>query len=658
VTLTCDKVPVYLDTREAIAEGNVKVTQEGSWMTGERMNYNFDTKMGRVLNASMVSRPFYGRAGDIEKVGENEIDLEKGYASTCDLEEPHYSIHAKQVQVFPGDKVIARHIKFYIGKIPVFYFPYYIQSLKEQTAHATVLLGREKEWGYYALTSFKYGFSDIARGRVRVDYRTKKGLAGGIDNNYSTKELGNGMARFYCINENDLTTAEPVEGQPPRFKYLVQLRHHWDVTDDTVFTMELNKLKDKDFIKDYFYKEFEEQGDPDNYISMVTAKEDYYTTFLLRKRFDRYYTVVERLPEYRIVIPNYRLFEDIPLYFHTNTSGAYLNKTYANDLPTLSDRNSARLDTYNRLSYVTKVLEFLWLTPYAGVRETYYSKDPWSIKSAMRTIFDAGLDASTKFYKIYDYKTNFLGLDINRLRHIITPTAQYYYANPPTISPSNLIQFDEIDALDKHNGVLLALENRLQTKRGPPGEEKSIDLATFIISTDYNFRLRRDWTCKRQKFESVDLQLELLPYPWLYSLSKMSINTKHQNVQTASVDLTAAKGENYLGFGYRYENLTSGSVNLITTEAMYKINNDWKARVYWRYNILQQAFQEQEYTVYRDLHCWILEFTYDIKAEPRDQTFYFIMRLKAFPNVPIGFRNTYSQARPGPADGPRPSQQY
>jgi hypothetical protein len=134
----------------------------------------------------------------------------------------------------------------------------------------------------------------------------------------------------------------------------------------------------------------------------------------------------------------------------------------------------------------------------------------------------------------------------------------------------------------------------------------------------------------------------------------MTINTKNQAVRTAEADITFARGENYWGFGYRYEKVPSGMSNIITTEAMYKINNDWKARVYWRYNIMQEAFQEQEYTIYRDLHCWIFEFTYDIKTQPNDQTFWFIIRLKAFPNMPIGFRNTYSQARPGPSDGPRP----
>ena len=78
-----------------------------------------------------------------------------------------------------------------------------------------------------------------------------------------------------------------------------------------------------------------------------------------------------------------------------------------------------------------------------------------------------------------------MGLDIHRLRHIITPSANYYYTHQPTISPDNLNQYDSIDAVDTENGVKLAIENKLQTKRpiGEGGALTSVDLATFIVSS-------------------------------------------------------------------------------------------------------------------------------------------------------------------------------
>jgi len=652
VTLTCDQVTVYLDTKEAIAEGNVKIAQKEATFTGERINYNFDTKAAKAIDAAVSAAPFYGKAKEIDRPSEKEARLERGYVTTCDRQMPHYRIRARQVRIYFDDRIVARHITFYVGNVPVLYFPYYIQPLKEKSAHASILVGKESDWGYYALTSFRYYFSEICKGIFRVDYRTKKGLAEGVDNYYTTKSLGSGSAKFYYINENDATAYE--KSGEVESKYRAQVRHRWDVTADTVMMLECNMLRDKNFIKDYFYKEYEELAEPDNYLSFITTKGDIATTFLARKRMDNYFTVVERLPEYRIDIKSHRMTERFPVYYDAQASGVYLNKTYAKSSPMQKDIGVGRIDAFNKLSYAARIFKALNVTPYAGTRQTYYSRNRWGDTNLVRGIFQAGLDNSIKFYKIHNFTSNFLGMEINKLRHIITPTANYYYTHQPTVAPDNLQQFDEIDAYDTDNGVRLALENKLQTKRKAGEDLASVDLATFIISSDYKFRLRdNNYEYKSQKFQSVDLHLELTPYPWLYMLSKMSINTKTQKVQTASVDLVATVGDKVsFGMGHRYEDVPTGVSNLLTADVTYKINDTWKVRAYERYNIDKATFEEQGYTVYRDLHCWLVEFTYDIKHDTEDQTFWIVFRLKAFPDVPLGLRRTYSRPQYGSVGSP------
>jgi hypothetical protein len=470
----------------------------------------------------------------------------------------------------------------------------------------------------------------------------------GLDNSYSLKGLGSGVAKFYGINENDRLVAD--KSGERMFKYRVQVRHKWEVNKDTTMMAEFNKLRDQNFIKDYFEKEYDEQEAPDNYISFITAKRDYTTTFLVRKRMDKYYTVVERLPEFTMDIHNYKV-GDTQFYYKSVTSAVYLNKTFsAIDNPGLKDVNTARVDSYNQLSYAAKLLGFWNTTPYAGVRQTYYSRNKWGDTNLVRGIFNAGVDNYMRFFKTYDVESDAFGMEIHKLRHIITPSANYYFTYQPTVSPDNLNQFDEIDALDTANGVKLSLENKLQTKRYSGNELKSVDLATFIVSSDYMFRLKDDnLAYKSQKFRTVDFQLELNPYPWLYNLSKMSVNTKTCTVETASVDVSATGGEKWLfGLGYRYEDVESGITNYATTEVMYKINEKWKVRVYEQYDIENGSFYEQEYTIFRDLHCWLVEFTYSIRAN-NDHTFWFALRLKAFPNIPIGMNRTYSRAQPGAA---------
>jgi len=651
VILTCDKITVYLDTKESIAEGNVKVTQKGAFFTGERMNYNFDTRKGKILNGYLSAKPFYGKAKDLDKLANKEqCDLNDGYVTTCDFTNPHYRIQSKEVRIYLGDKVIAKHMFFYVGNVPVFYFPYYVQSLKQTKSHITVIPGQSKEWGYYALTSYRYYLDDKNCGDILLDYRTKKGLAAGINHYYDANELGNGAVKFYYIRENELVYEEMAL---PLSRYRWQVRHRWDLPEETgtFMTLEFNKLSDRNVIRDYLYNEYEELGDkPDNYISFITQKPDYSAELLIRMRLDKFYDVVERLPEYSITIPNYRLFGDMPVYYQANASAVYLNHAFDNTNvnPPQKDLNAARVDTYNRLAYAARFFKALNVTPYAGVEETYYSRNRWGDTNVIRGAFSAGVDNSIKFYKIYDVVTNALGLNINNLRHVITPTANYYYTHQPTISPDNLNQFDTIDAVDMRNGIALGLENRLQTKRLEGGQMKSVDLATLRINTNYDFKtIESNGSIKNGGLGNILFELELVPYSWAYLQGRMTVNPKIPTVENESIDLVANGGDKWsLAISNRYENVATGTSNLVTLDGNYKITEKWRIRAYERFNAIDGRLEEQEYTIARDLHCWIAEFVFDFKSN-QDVTFWFVMTLKAYPSYPVGFKRTYSRPRFG-----------
>ncbi|MCX5687021.1 MAG: hypothetical protein NTW09_06170 [Candidatus Omnitrophica bacterium] len=652
VVLVCDKITVYLDTKESIAEGNVRVTQKDAFFTGERMNYNFETRKGNILNGYVNAKPFYGKAKDVDKLAnKDQFNLNYGYITTCDYTNPHYRVQSKQVKIYLDDKVVAKHIFFYIGNVPVFYFPYYVQPLKQTKSHMTVIPGRSNEWGYYALTSYRYYLDDKNCGDILLDYRTKKGLAGGINHYYHISELGDGAVKFYYTKENELVYEQMA---PPISRYRWQVRHRWDLPEetDTFMALEFNKLSDRDVIRDYLYNEYEELGSqPDNYISFITQKRDYSSEFLIRMRLDKFYDVVERLPEYRIDIPNYRLFQDMPVYYQANASAVYLNHAFDNTNvnPPQKNLNAVRVDTYNRLSYAARLFRAISVTPYAGVEETYYSRNRWGDTNVIRGAFSAGVDNSIKFYKIYEVVTNALGLDINNLRHVITPTAGYYYTRQPTISPNNLNQFDAIDAVDMRNGITLGLENRLQTKRPDGnGQMKSVDLATLRITTNYDLRVTEsNGNSKSGGLDKILFELELVPYPWAYLQGRMTVNPKLPTVENESIDLVANGGDKWsLAISNRYENVPTGTSNLVTLDGNYKITEKWRIRAYERFNAINGYLEEQEYTVSRDLHCWTADFVFNFKSN-QDVTFWFAMTLKAFPSYPIGFKRTYSRPRFG-----------
>jgi len=183
---------------------------------------------------------------------------------------------------------------------------------------------------------------------------------------------------------------------------------------------------------------------------------------------------------------------------------------------------------------------------------------------------------------------------------------------------------------------------------------KSVDLATLYVTTDWAFKQENgNNTFKRGKFSNVNFELDLIPYSWAFLVAKMSVdpNTKTPKdaLETSSIDLVANGGDKWnLSAGYRYENVPTDLMSMFTMDGMFKINEKWRIRAYERCNFNKDSsfFEEQEYTISRDLHCWIGELTYNYKKNG-DQSLWFVMKLKAFPDYPVGMKRTYSRPRFG-----------
>lgn len=673
--LKSDKITVYTDTKEAICEGNVKIIQPGASYSGNKINYNFDTKKGYALDSSLKAyvlgsglkeAPFYGGAEKIEQRKDKDYKLDKGYITTCDLEEPHYKITAKEIQIFLGRKILAKHVIFYIGKVPVLYLPIYYQPIIEDWPEVTVVPGQSSEWGYYVLTAWRYYFNENSKGFIHFDYREKKGLATGADYKYDAGELGEGVLRFYYTHENDRFAFTDTGREDDRWR--VQYRHMMSLPEDTYLMMELNKLSDEEIVKDYLYQEYKENEQPDNYLLLETRKPNYILSILARKRLNTFYAVVERLPEIKLSIYNQRLW-NTNLYYTSENSVTNFVKRYDEyyQPPSMQDQKpdkAVRIDGYYKFSYAAKLLNFLYTTPFVATRQTFYSQNKWKTPSQFRSLYEVGVDMSTKFFRVFDIETNFLNLDLHKLRHIITPTASYLHRHQPTIAASNLYQFDGIDTIDKYNGFVLSLENKLQTKRKYRGELKTVDLARFIVSTDYTFRLKKKSLAFQGvgKFGDFKFKLELYPYSWLSIHSDVVTGLdsdrqpKKYKINTAYTDFNINFTDKFtLGIGHRYEGITLETSSQFTGQMLFNINDDWKIKVYQRFNVRDQKWEEQEYVIFKDLHCWEAQATYSIRNNTIDSenhnlehTLWLAFRLKAFPEIPIGLVETsYQKPDPG-----------
>ncbi len=655
VRLSCDRIELDTKTQQAVCRGNVRVEHPEGVLTGDHIAYDFLKKRGEIIGGEVSAFPWFGQAQETGRVGDNEYLLKKGFITTCDLDNPHYRIQAEEIRVFPDDKVIAKNAVFYIGKVPVLWVPYYYHPIIQSRAKVQFIPGQSTDWGYFLLSAWRFHIRGNTKVDVLVDYRTKKGFAEGADLYYYMDDIGlpgfgKGLFRSYFIHQNDRGTYDPSslrgEGTDPSLRKRFQWTHRIDFDPRTVGMIEFNKQSDEYVLKDYFYNEYEQNGDtPRNYISVISSQPNFVFGVTAEKRFHDFYAVTQKLPELWMDIPAQRLWET-PFYYTSEMSGTVFDKQYA--FESQPPEKVERFNSFHRLSYVSK-LGFLNLTPFGTFQETMYGRNRWESGLIAREAFGGGLNVFCRFHRIFDIVTNVLGLNINGLRHIIVPEAEYAHVHQPTVDKDSLYQMDEIDSLEKENRVSLSLVSKLQTKRGMDGELRAVDLARFVVGTDYLFRMKKDRFefKKNGTFDDIAFELELRPYEWLYLDSKMQVATKNQSVRTGSVEVSLRPWDNFcMDVGYRYEKKVFDPRNQFTFDMSFVLSPKWRFGWYERVNLHNGTIEAQQFSVTRDLHCWEVEVSYNVEGSnflEDEHTFWIAFKIKAFPDMQIGLNRSFAK---------------
>ncbi|MDD4895045.1 MAG: hypothetical protein PHW54_07030, partial [Candidatus Omnitrophica bacterium] len=518
------------------------------------------------------------------------------------------------------------------------------------------------EWGLYMLSAWRYNLTDNINGRIYFDVRSKLGVAEGFGANYDSPEFGKGDFTYYYTQERNKTKDFPKDDLtiPREFeRYLIRWRHKWDIDESTNLISEYYKIVDSkrilhpghdyNFLKEYFYREYEKDAQPLSYTSLHHSFNYSSLDIVMQKRVNRWYTQLEKLPEISYSYPSLQ-FGESPLYFSNSAQAVNFNYKHAVPSPSSDDLDVVRFDTSNKLSLPMKVA-FINFTPFVKNQETYYTKDVYGSATVLRSIFFSGADLSTKFYRIFNVKTGFLGMDINGLRHIITPSVGYAYNHEPTVLSSKLRQFDGTDSITRSNAASLGLSNKLQTKR----KQISVDLADLNISSSYVIKPKTGEK-RGSNLNDIFFDLALVPYAWMrvdadttYSRSGNRSDPNYHKLSSANYDISFSfANERSLGIGQRWQRKGS---NQLTYNARYLLNPKWRFSVYHRVEFshiagTKRGLREQEYILSRDLHCWIMEVTYNVTKD-KGEGIWFVFRLKAFPELEFGFDQSYHAPKAG-----------
>jgi len=279
MNLFCDTIEFSRNTNMAYATGNVRLIMkkgDASEITGEKLTFNFLTMEGSFDGANIYAKPYFGYGEKVTKIDDNLMRMEDDYITTCDYDKPHYRLASKKMDIYPGDKLIARSVRMFIGNIPLLYLPKMTQDLSKKEPMVTFTPGFDKDWGIFLLSNWRYYLNENLKGIIHVDVREKKDIAWGIDLDYKIPKYGKGLIRTYYLKERNITSKHFYNPRPSptieKERFRVEWRHKWKVDEKTEAILQYSKQSDSTILKDYFEREFDGDVAPDTFFFLTRQR--------------------------------------------------------------------------------------------------------------------------------------------------------------------------------------------------------------------------------------------------------------------------------------------------------------------------------------------------------------------------------------------------
>ena len=679
--LTADSATVNMKTGDVQADGNVRIESGNQLWVGDHIFYNFKSHQMRSEQFRTGRLPvFAGGVGLSGNTSNRVYTAHDAYVTTDDASDPAYRVRASSIKIIPGKSVQMWNAVAYVEGVPVFYFPYYQRNLGPRANNFTITPGYRSRYGAYFLNTSTWYLGDVADGKIHADYRERRGVGAGPDVNLHLGQWGEATLKYYYQNDRNANYTSPTNVFPQIGNFHVpENRQHvflgWQATPATNLNLkaQVNYQSDPLFLHDFFEGDYSANPQPNTFVEANKYWDNWSLDALTTPRVNDFFNQIEREPDVKLTGYRQQVF-DTPVYYDSESSAGWYrsfvsnigntNGIYAGTNGFYAD-SATRADTYHQLTLPWTFFHWLNVTPRVGGRFTYYSSRSSSFTNSndetYRGVLNTGVSMSFKASRLWAEATNSL-LQMDGLRHIVEPSADYVFVPRPSTPAAQLPQFDSenpalllspvlfpdynnIDSIDTMNVIRFGLRNVLQTKR----DGQLDDLLNWNMLLDW----RLDPLPGQSVLNDFYSQLAFRPRSWLTAESQLRYDLDRGELNLAFHQLTFAPNNRWSwGIGHWYlrggawaNNPVGASSypwtenNYISSTFFYRVNDNWGLRATHNYSALTGRLQEQFYTLYRDLRSWTAALTFRVEdnvGSTTDFTIALAFSLKANPSTRVG----------------------
>ncbi len=698
ISIYADYAQYNPDTRDVLVVGNVRIYRDGHLFVGERALYNLESKLLRTGEFRSASFPYFFEGESVSSLQGNAFQVNDATVTTSDSSKPDYRMKAGTVRIYPGSHVILTNVKLYLGRTPVFWFPFVYQSLARNEGF-NFTPGYDSNWGAYVLTQYGFPISKDLHGLFHLDLRSKRGVGFGLDvlGDYGRDKKSWLHLRTYYANDSSTGTNPTANRQeevsPDRYRISFQDRTFF--TEDIYASVDFNKLSDRRFLRDFYPSEYKNNPQPDSVVSVTKRSENYALSGILRAHPNSFFDTTQRLPEVVLDIKRQPIFGS-GIFYEGETGVVNLRRDFArvDDVVTapMDHYQAVRLDTFHQFVMPKTINGWLSVVPRIGVRGTYYTAGARSAfddvmesfieqglnlnqdartlhqrstnSPVFRPVFNAGVESSFKFSREWEQvQSRAWGLD--GLRHVVQPYTNFSYVysgknpdellqfdrlNPSTqLPPIDFPQFTTIDTISSWTIWRLGVRNRLQTRR----DDRTISWLDMDSYFDINID-KPDFpgaSANMGTLSNFYNRLRWVPLPWLsFGLDTQLPLTAEGFTQVntsmnflVSPDLRLTLSHRYLDSNPYFSNS-----NNIRVGGYYRVNDNWGVSFREQYEFQDNVLEVQEYAIHRDLSSWVASLGFQVrdnfnpsstKRNELDYSLILTFTLKDLPSIslPVAF---------------------
>ncbi len=636
-----DAVIYWPDTQEAYAEGNILLTRKEITVTADRTYFSTD-RGGFIENGTMSFRPrgmevaVFVHGSTITVVSENEYEIENGWITTCGFTRPHYRVQARRVRLYrrsPDEpwRVSARDNAFFIGPMPVLYFPYYAGNVGRSLVRS-VQAGSSSRFEGTVRSDLRLYQNEWLDAGVNIDFLEKRGIGAGIAAEMEGDDWRGALDTYY-IHDHGTDTGGLVPPHADRGR--AHFRHRQSLAEDWQVDAEFHYVSDRSFLREYFEDEFYEEKAPESYLYIKRTDESWAFSSLLKERVNDFQTETDYLPQLRGRLVKKPLL-DSRIYLDSDWQVANVARRFDRDMPlsgvdAMADgREIWRFDANNELTSPFSAGP-VTIIPSIGLRYSAFEEVLEREEAADRFVGSCGVSFSSQLSRVFAFESELL--QIKKIRHIFFPEIKYRNVYEITTDPGELIPFDEVEDVPMGESVELRMRHVLETKRGAAGGEAPVEFLMLDLSSFFFPDAARDNAGK--DFSPIEGDLVWRPREVADVLARWLYDPYEGEMDRASLAFRLMPEAPWsLYADYRF---VAGVSSTSTASLGYKLTPKWKLDLYSQYDFRENESAGYKVGFSRDLHMWVLETSFGFDRGSDDMSFAINLWPKGLFGRPVGF---------------------